>query len=130
LSNFRRALLLGQAAACAAIADTLIPVLAIRKLDELAVTEVLYAFASVMPPVWPDIFSPHVARRVIKSFFSYIFSHRCFSVIPSCDVLGIICQALARQVLMRIRLWCRHAFRNLVFLATRHLMTWSAIARP
>jgi len=41
--------LLGQAAACAAIADTLIPVLAIRKLDELAVTEVLYAFASVMP---------------------------------------------------------------------------------
>ena len=42
--------LLGGAAASAAIADTLVPVLAIRRLDEAAATEVLQALAAVTPP--------------------------------------------------------------------------------
>ena len=42
--------LLGGAAASAAIADTLVPVLAIRRLDEAATTEVLQALAAVTPP--------------------------------------------------------------------------------
>jgi hypothetical protein len=41
--------LLGQAAASGAIADTLVPVLAIKRLDESAVTEVLNALSSVVP---------------------------------------------------------------------------------
>jgi U3 small nucleolar RNA-associated protein 20 len=42
--------LLGKAAASGAIADTLVPVLAIRRLDESAVSEVLNALSSVIPP--------------------------------------------------------------------------------
>jgi U3 small nucleolar RNA-associated protein 20 len=44
--------LLGRAAASAAIADTLVPVLALRRLDENAASEVLGALAAVVPP--PD----------------------------------------------------------------------------
>jgi U3 small nucleolar RNA-associated protein 20 len=42
--------LLGRAAASAAIADTLVPVLSVRKLDESAIAEVLHALAAVVPP--------------------------------------------------------------------------------
>ena len=41
--------LLGRAAASAAVADVLIPVLAVRRLDESAAAEVLAAFAAVAP---------------------------------------------------------------------------------
>ena len=42
--------LLGRAAASGAIADTLVPVLAVRRLDESAAAEVLAALVSVLPP--------------------------------------------------------------------------------
>ena len=41
--------LLGRAAASAAVADVLVPVLGVKRLDESAATEVLHAFASVAP---------------------------------------------------------------------------------
>ena len=45
--------LLGRAAASAAVADVLVPVLGVKRLDEQAATEVLHAFAAVAPR--PDL---------------------------------------------------------------------------
>ena len=54
--------LLGRAAASAAIADTLVPVLALKRLDESAAAEVLGALAAVIPPRSDDMPEEDVAN--------------------------------------------------------------------
>ena len=78
--------LLGRAAASAAIADTLVPVLALKRLDESAAAEVLGALAAVIPPRSDDMPEEDVAnardaaarhRSALAPLFGRLRSRTC-----------------------------------------------------